>query len=353
MTDDTSRRELLATGLRLGIAGATAGALWRPFAAAAQDVTVRATHFGGPYQVLRDVIAKPFEDAKLGRVTYDVETSPSAIAKMQTQRGEPPFDVVLMSRSFALRALNAGLLTKLAAAEIPESAQLLKGSLPPGGWGVPMILDTFDIMVDQKQVPEKLTSWLDLWRPDLKGKLVLPSAASPAAFHFIVCVIHAIGGDLSEAATNEAFNRFKDLKASARAFVADPVQATQLMERGDAAVAPQYGIRIANQARTLSNVAKVTPKEGVLAVPYDMCIPVGAKNVETVKKYINFALTEPVQKGLLQSLLATPARQGVAVPAELAPLVTTDVTKLWFIDEDQAAAKQRELIDRYTRTVQG
>ena len=357
MTIDLSRRAMLTGGGRLALGGALAGGLVGTlptgFAARAQDAVVRATHFGGPYNVLRDIIAKPFEAAKLGRVEYDVETSPSIIAKLQTQRGDPPFDVAFMSRSFALRALNAGLLAKVSASDFPEVPNLIKDAMAPGGWGIAMMLDTFDIMVDTKQVAEPLTSWLDLWRPDLKGKLVLPAAANPAAFHFIASVIHALGDYKNEATVNEAFERLTALKASARSFVGDPIQPTQLMERGDLAVAPQYGIRIALQGRSMANVAKVTPKEGVLAIPYDLCITEGAKNVALAKSYINFTLSAPIQAGLVQGLLATPTRLGVPVAPEIAPLVTLDPAKLWFLDEEFVVAKQREWLDRYTRTVQG
>jgi putative spermidine/putrescine transport system substrate-binding protein len=348
-----SRRTVLTGGSRLLLGGALAGALGPSLAARAADATVRATHFGGPYQVLRDIVAKPFEETKLGSVSYDAETSPSVIAKLQTNRGDPPFDVAMMSRSFALRALNAGLLAKVAPSDFPEVPNLIKDAMAPGGWGVAMMLDTFEILVDGSKVPEPLTSWLDLWRPDLKGKLVLPAAASPAAFHFIASIIHALGDYKSEATVNEAFDRLKALKASARSFVADPIQPTQLMERGDLAVAPQYGLRIALQGRNIKSVVKVSPKDGVLAIPYDLCVTQGAKDAALAKTFINFNLTAPVQAGIVQSLLATPVRPGVPVAPDIAPLVTMDTSKLWFLDEEFVAAKQREWLDRYTRTVQG
>ena len=109
------RREFLALSGAMAATLGTGGHAW-----AQQLATLRATHLGGPYQILRDIIGEPFEAAKLGRVTYDVETSPTAITKMQAQRGDPPFDVVMMSRSFALRALNGGLLIKIGASDIAE-----------------------------------------------------------------------------------------------------------------------------------------------------------------------------------------------------------------------------------------
>ena len=351
MIFNPARRDVLkaaagaATGLSLGSG-------LRP--AAAQTKTLRVTHFGGPYQALAGIAGKPFEAAAHAKVEYSVEISPTSLSKMQTERSDPPFDVTLLSRAYGLRAMNAGLLARVSASDFPQAAQTIPNTIPAAGWGVAMVLDTMDIMVDTKQVSNPLTSWLDLWRPDLQGKLLLPATVNgSAATAFIACIIRAIGGDLkSPAAAEEAFRRLKELKSSVRGFYADGIQPNQMIERGDIAVAPQYAIRIANTTRTLPNVVKATPKEGVLAVPYDLCIPKNTPDAALAKSYIDFTLTEPVQSALVAKLLATPVRLGTPVPAVLQPMVNTDPDRIWFQDEAFAASKQREWLDRYTREVQ-
>lgn len=350
-----TRRRILAEGGRLAVAASAATQLLGRSTASAQQLkTVRATHFGGPYQVLGDIVAKPFADAKLGQVEYDIEISPTVLAKLQTQRGNPPFDVAMVSRSFGLRILKAGLFEKVAASDFSNASALIDGAVPAGGWGAAFMLDTFDIMIDTKQVKEPVTSWLDLWKPEFAGKLALPAAANGgAAYAFISCIVRAIGGtDWSDAVVREAFGRLKALKTSSRVFYPDSIQPTQLMDRGDISIAPQFGIRIANQTRTTPNVVKVTPKEGVAAVPYDLCITKGAQNIDLAKAYINFTLSKDVQDNILGKLLATPTRTGLVVPPDLGKIVTTDPAKIWFGDEEYAAAKQREWLDRYTREVQ-
>lgn len=323
-------------------------------AAFAQERVLRSTHFGGPYQILNDVVGKPFSDMKLGRVEYDVEVSPSVIAKLQTQRGNPPFDVAMVSRPFGLRALKAGLLEQVSAADFPEIKALIPDALPSGGWGIAMILDTYDMMIDTKQVKEPITSWLDLWKPEFKGKTALPSAANGGAtFAFISCIMKAVAGnDRSEAAVKETFDRLKALKPSVRVFYPDSIQPTQLIDRGDISIAPQFGVRIANQTKVSPHIVKTTPKEGIVAIPYDLCITKGSKNVDLARKYINLTLTKPVQEKLVEGLLATPARVGLNVAPEVAKLVTLDPSKIWFQDEEYSATKQREWLDRYTREIQ-
>jgi putative spermidine/putrescine transport system substrate-binding protein len=349
MQNVTRRNALLGTGGALLIT-----AVSKLRAANAQEALLRVTHFGGPYQILDELVGKPFAELKLGKVEYDVEVSPSVIAKLQTQRGNPPFDIGMVSRPFGLRALNAGLLEKVSAADFPEINSLIPDALPAAGWGIAMILDTYDMMIDTKQVKEPVTSWLDLWKPEYKGKTALPAAANGGAtIAFIFCILKAVAGnDRSDAAVNETFVRLKALKPSVRVFYPDSIQATQLIDRGDISIAPQFGVRIANQSRVSPHIVKATPKEGVVAIPYDLCIAKGSGNVELARKYINLTLTKGVQQKLVEKLLATPSRLGLDIPSEIAQLVTLDASKIWFPDEEYSASKQREWLDRYTREVQ-
>lgn len=356
MSFDMRRRDLLIGGGKLAVGAAlgASGLVGINSPAAAQAATLRVTHFGGPYQVLSDIIAAPYEAAAKVKVIYDVEISPSAIAKITTQKNDPPFDVVMISRAWGLRGLKGGLLAKVSAADFPEASKLSPDIMPPEGWGVGTILDTIDLMVNTQQIPTPMTSWLDLWRDDAKGKIMLPSAVNGAtAFGFFVCMVKALGGDMKDdKAINEAFNRLKALKPAVRSFYADGSQANQLIERGDIGVAPQFAIRIHNSSKAVPAVKKVSPKEGVLAVPYDLCIPVNSRNVAAAKAYINYTLTKPIQQAMVDKLLATPVRPDVEIPTELAPIVKFDPKLVFFQDEELAAVKQREILDRYTREVQ-
>ena len=354
MSFDMRRRDLLIGGGRLMLGGAAVSAgLVGSTGIARADTTLRVTHFGGPYAVLSDIIAKPFEEKTKTKVIYDVEISPSATAKITTQKADPPFNVIMVSRPWGLRGLKAGLLQKVSASDFPEASNLMPGVIPSDGWGVGTMLDTIDLMVDTAQIKVPVTSWLDLWRDDMKGKIMLPSAVNGAtAFGFLACLMKSLGDMKDQKTVDEVFKRLAALKPSVRSFYADGSQPNLLIEQGDIGVAPQFAIRIANTARKKPSVVKASPKEGVIAVPYDLCIPVNAKDVAAAKAYINFTLTKPVQEGMVKSLLATPVRPDVVVPADIAPLVNADPKKIWFQDEEYAAAKQREWLDRYTREVQ-
>jgi putative spermidine/putrescine transport system substrate-binding protein len=335
----------------LGMASAAGSVIAGP--ARAQRAPVRVTHFGGPYQVLQKIVADPFAAAGLGKVEYEVETTASALAKIQSQKDKPPFDLVMMSRATTYRAGRAGLVMPLSRGDFPAMAEAIPATLGPGGFGAGFVLDTLGIMFDKRQVSQPLTSWMDFWRPELRGKIVLPAASVSLSVYFLLCVAHTLGdGKIDDASIEKAFARIAELKPHVRTFYSDPIQASQLIERGDIAAAPQLSIRIGNTMRNAATVGRSTPKEGGPLLPFDLSIPVNAANPAGAKAYINFILGQEAQAGLATQLLATPVREGITVPAELQSLMMLDTKLIWATDEDYVAAKTRDWQTRWTRTIQ-
>jgi len=342
------------TFLRLSALGAACLApAGFPLGALAQTLTtIRVTHFGGPYGALKDLIGTPFENEKLGRVQYETEGSGAVLlGKLQAQRDNPPFNVFMMTRSFSTRGANAGLVSSLSPEEVPALREVHQEAVLKNGSGTAMVYDSFDVMYDTTKVSAPITSWLDLWRPDLKGKLVLPSSALAGTILFVVIsVARSLGG--GERDVEGAFRKLKELKSNVRLFYSDPNQATQLIERGEIVAAAQYSIRIGHVMKGNPSIARATPKEGVVAVPYDLCVTKSSPNQDVSKRYVNFALSPKIQESLAANLLAIPVNRSVKVPAAVQRLVMTDTSKLVFIDEDYVAAQQKEWVDRWVREIQ-
>ena len=308
-----------------------------------------ATHFGGPYAVLDKLVGKPFADAGLGAVRYEQELSTSALGKIQA--GVATFDVAMMSRSSALRGANAGLFAPIAPADFPNLKDTIDGTL--SGFGVSMVMDSISLAVNTKQVGAPINSWLDLWRPDLAGKIALPAAQVQMPAYVIAMLAQAMGGDYrDEKAVNAAFAKFAELKKSVRVFYGDPAQGLAMVERGEVAVAPIFSLRISSLLRTNGPVTRVVPKEGVIASPYDLVIVKKSSNVTLAKRYIDFVLSKDIQTALSTTLLSPPLNRGVTLPADVADKVLNDPSKLIFVDEKYIAAKQSEWLTRWERQIQ-
>lgn len=354
MTRKIDRRTFLCGGAAAGMALAgVAGGLLAPRAAAQSAATIRVTHFGGPFQALADIVGKPFEAAGHGKVIYEVENSVSAITKLQAQQGSPPpFNVVQFSRGFAVRAGKAGLLEQLAPGDIKNIDALGKGALTPGNFGCMIMVDSINIIYDSTKISRPIESWLDLWRPEFKQSIVLPSASLP--IHYIVMqVARSMGGDPTSAKDiDAAFRKLAEIKPNVRTFYSDPIQATQMIERGEIPIAVQFGIRSSNIMQKNRNIRRAIPdKEGAPAIPYDLCITKGSANQAASKAYINMAVRQDRQGAIAKELLGTPVHKAAPIPADLKDLIV-DFSKLWFPDEDYASQHSRDWGRRWTREVQ-
>ncbi|WP_207017969.1 extracellular solute-binding protein [Roseococcus suduntuyensis] len=324
-----------------------AGALAAPAVLAQELPVLRVTHFGGPYNALTSVIAEPFAAARLGRVVYETENSVTALTKLQAQREAPPFDIVMLSRGFTGRVGGAGFLSPLD----PARSDLVDGAIAPRNWGAAMLIDGIDIMYDRTKVTTPIESWLDLWRPDLRGLVTMPSASLPVYF-VVMQIARALGGDPTQpAAIDAAFAKLREIKPNIRTFYSDPVQGSQMIERGEVAAAIQFAGRIAPVMRGNPNIVRASPREGVVGAPYDLCLVNNGRNREAAIAYIDFCLAEPQQSALAARLLVAPSHRRATVP-EAAQNFLVPLDKVWFPDEEFAASRAAEWSRRWQREVQ-
>lgn len=343
-----SRRAALA-----GFAGTSTAALLggAPSGRAQAGKVVRVTHFGGPYAALGSLLGQPFTAESGVRVEYESENSVSAVTKLQSQRDTPPFDVVMLSRGVSVRAGSGGLLAPLPPGAIRAASLLVEGAMAPRSYGVAMLLDAIDVMVDKSRLPRPIESWLDLWRPEFQGKVTLPSASLPIYF-VLMQVARALTGDAkAPASIDAAFRKLRELRPNVRTFYGDPVQASQMIESGDVVAAVQFGGRIAPVMQKNPNIDHATPKEGVAGVPYDLCLVARGRDPEAALAYIDFATRKESQAALGAQLLVTPAHREAVVPSDKARFVIPS-DRIWFPDEEYAAAQSAEWSRRWQREVQ-
>lgn len=344
----TSRRRFI----QLGAASAGLAMVGAPTSFAQSVPTIKSMHYGGPWAVLEKV-GQQFAEGGLARMAYEVENSGTALAKMQVQKDNPPFNVALLTRVVAIRAMNTGLIEPLKPGDISDAGALASGALVPGGIGVALTFDSIDLMYDSRRVTNPIESWLDLWRPEFKGKILMPALPLPLGHLIVVTIAKALGGSERDSkAIDEAFKKLRELKPSIRAFYRDPIQANQLIERGEALVCPQYNNRIGNAMKASPTISRATPKEGIPVSAYDLVVVKGSPHQDIARKYVNFCLSASVQQQIANAILTVPVNKSAKIDPANAKYVMHDYSRLWFVDEVFVATKQRELFDRWTREIE-
>ncbi len=350
MTVSKSRRKFLATSVAGGVAAAAmaGGAAW-PLRARAAD-PLRVTHFGGPYAALDDIVGKSFKEAGLGTVEYEQDQPGLIISKWQAQPDDPIYDIGFLTRGPTVRAGQAGLVEVLSEADIPLLADCSPGTLAPGGSGVAMVYDAVDVIYDKDAASAPVESWLDFWKPEFQGKIMLPAAPLNSMIAVVlVSIARALGGD--ERTVDDIFPKVAELKPHVRSFYGDPNQVTQLIERREAAIAPQYSARIGLAMSNNDFIGRGTPKEGVPSSPYDLVIAKGSHQMDLAKEYVNFTLQPDIQKAICSAIPLTPANKNVQLDEEFARLIIQDSSLLFQYDYQYVASRQSEWTDRWAREI--
>jgi len=310
------------------------------------------THFGGPYAALDKIVGQGFEKAGYGTVEYEQDQPGLIISKWQALPDDPIYDIGFLTRDPTVRAGNAGLVEVLSESDIPLLSECIPGTLAPGGAGVAMVFDAIDVAYDKDAVSAPVDSWLDLWRPEMSGKLMLPAAPLNSMIAVVlVSIARAMGGN--EETVDEIFPKVAELKPHVRSFFGDPNQVTQLMERREAVIAPQYSARIGLAIAKNDFIARATPKEGVPSSPYDLAIAKGCRQMDLAKTYVNYTLEPDVQKAICSAIPLTPANKNVKLDEEFNRLIIQDPNRLFQYDYAYVASKQSEWADRWAREIAG
>lgn len=355
MKSTMNRRDFLSVVGGIGSVAATGTLLGGSRSSYAQGAgsVVKVTHFGGPYAELEKIVAEPFKAAGLGTVQYISSLTPATLGALQANKDNPPFDVVMLSRPAAVRAGNAGLVDKLDMSRIPSVKEFHEKARQPEGFGVPFVIDTVEIMYNKKMVKEPITSWLDLWRPDLDGKIALPSSSIVLPTDLIAVITRALGGvETDKQAVDKTFAKLAELKGRVRTFTSNPVQASTLIERGEVAATPQLGIRVSAVVQKSQDIARSFPKEGVSARPYDLCIVSGSKAKDLAYKYIEFIVSQKIQNDIVNAMWTPVGNANIKIPDSLKDKIFSDYDKLIFLDETYLATVQRDWMTRWERTIQ-
>src|SRR5258708_1694625 len=229
-------------GLLKASAAATITVAVPPLARAQAKTTLVSTIFGGAFEAAyRKHFVEPFQRENDAEVILKYGTSSEWVANSLLNRDKPEIDVIFLAYPDSIRAVTEGLGIELTPQDVPNVVDLApvwyEGYKKQGvgidyaSWGITYRTDS--------GIPGP-TSWLDLFKPEYKGKVIVPNLTTSGGFQTLVMMAKLHGG--SETNIEPGFQAMKKLKPSIRKFYLSNSEAAQLMERGDAAVGAMYDV---------------------------------------------------------------------------------------------------------------
>ena len=304
-------------------------------------------------KLMKDKIFKKFNelypDVKL---TYVSGVSTEIVAKIKAQQNAPQIDVAVIEGAEQEKGRQDGLWEPLTEADVPNMSKVPQEYRVAENSGITVNVTPIGISYNKKIVEEKglpiPKSWNDLTRPELKGYITMADVTSNFGRSPLIMLSYANGG--SEKNMDPGFEKLKIIAGYMPTFAKSSAQLMQNLQNESAAYTTWTMARSLVLKESGLPLEFVFPEEGGNAVLTIASQVKGAKHPVAAKKFIDFLLTDEVQKMYATDLFYSPAVD-VELPAEVANMLEFDRSKIVTFDNEVVAEKTAEWIDRFNKEV--
>ncbi len=343
-----SRRLLLGAGLAAPFIRQARTQTARAQIARGEELTVGV--WGGEQErILREFCVKPLKERYGAKISLVLGGTVERRARAYAERGRPSFDVLYLNIFESRQAVKDGV-TQAPTDAVPNAAHLFP-TARLGGYGV--AFNPVTIVYDKRAVSAPITSWRDLWRPELRGKLIWPTYPGAQGTAALLMSAKAWGG--SEADIEPAFRKIAELKPFA-AFQSSQDQLFTLFDQGVGAASIEFGSFTRSYAESRNpNIAIADPAEGQALAANVACITTGTKSQRLAEEWVNLHLSPACQRAYAERILYSPSVRNADLPDGLAAKVTTGdaVGRLVDFDWDVVTRNQPRWSSRFTREIAG
>jgi putative spermidine/putrescine transport system substrate-binding protein len=342
----TSRRAFMIGGTTATISVALPSTLM------AAPTTIVSTIFGGAFEVAyRKHVVEPFQKDNNAEVILKYGTSSEWVANSLLNRGHPEIDVVYLAYPDSIRFVNENLGLTLTPQDVPNVANLFPVwyesykkqavGLDYASWGLTYRTDS------GMSAP---TSWLDLFKPEYAGKVIVPNLTTSGGFQTLVMMAKLHGG--GEDNIEPGFEAMKRLKPSIRKFYLSNAEAGQLMERGDATVGAMYDNATWYMTDGGKPIRWTVPKEGALVGMVSLHIAPKTEHLELCKRFVNFAISKDANEAFCNQIMAGPTNK-LATLVEPAASRVPKLESIIFPDWYKIVRQAPRWIERWNREITG
>lgn len=267
-----------------------------------------------PDEVIADFTKKTGIKVKLS--TYDSNEAMYAKVKL-VGKG---YDLVVPSSDFVGLMRREGLLLPIDTKKIANFTQVdprfTNQSFDPNNtYSVPYMWGSTSLAVNTAQLPAgTVEKSIDLWKPELKDKLVLPNDQREV----IGIGLKVLGYSINETNPDhlrQAFEKLQGLMPNVRVFDSDSPK--QALLSGEVAAGLVYNgeAYVANGENPA--IQYIYPAEGFSLWLDSFCIPKGAAHVEEALQFIDFVLSAKVSATISEAMgYSSPNPQAVTLLPE-------------------------------------
>jgi iron(III) transport system substrate-binding protein len=292
-----------------------------------------------------------FEKATGTKVAVIQKATGEMLAQVKAERANPKGDVWWAGAADSyLQAAEEGLLETYAS---PNVAQLhdwarriseVSANRVSGVYGGILSLGYNTELQEKKKLPVP-KCWKDLLDPAFKGEVMLGNPNSSGTAYLMLASLVQVFGE------EEAFRYMKALNANVASYARSGIGPMTSVKRGEIYVGSTVLHGVINEIVAGFPVKPILPCEGVGYEVGSMAIVKGAHNLDSAKKFVDWALTVDAQKiGLDVKEYAIPTNKGVPLPPMVPNMAEVKVINYDFAKYGSSETRKR-LLERWEKDI--
>lgn len=276
---------------------------------------LRVSTFSFNAELLQKNIYDPFMEATGCKLIVEGGKNAERVTKIK----ETPenYDVVVIGDAFVADLADAGVLETTDYSGLSNMEALYDNAKAPFGeeYGPAYTFNRLGIVYDKAYCPVEITSWADLWNPELEGAIAIPDITTTSGPLFYYAVAQMEG--LTPGEDDDAiFAKLAELKPNVMKTYTSANDTITMLNQGEisAAVLLDFSYTAAKSAS--EDYVWVDPSEGSWSGYNTLNIIKGCKNMELAKAFIDFYLSKEVQLAEALDGVDSPVRMDVELTPE-------------------------------------
>ena len=297
-----------------------------------------------------------FEKKYGAKIEYLSASSFLNYGRLKAERNNPQADVALFDDIILDQARKDDLLQPLDKSIVKSLGDIAPDAQFKDDMGVGVGYNVVSTYYNAKIFKEKgfapITSWNDLFRPELKGRIVIRNITSSYGLFALLMLGRSNGG--SDTNIEPAFAKMKELVPSVIAFPTGHGPLAQMSLQGDAWVGVTGLGEMQDFIDKKAPLKFVIPKEGAIAMVEAAGVVKGAPHAKLAQEFINELTSPEGQRMMAVSQSWLPTNKKTPIDAGIKSRIPIDFDQplnLKVVDFDAVMANRVKWNERFSKEI--
>ena len=278
---------------------------------------LRISTFSFNAELVQKNIYDPFMEATGCKLI--IETGKNAERVTKIKESPENYDVVVIGDAFIADLIDADLIDTVDTANLSNLEAVYDNAKAPfgEGYGPAYSFNRLGIVYDKSTCPIEITSWADLWNPELADSIAIPditTTSGPLMYYSVAKMAGLTPGKDDDG----ILAKFEELKPNIMKTYTSANDTITMLNQGEVSVAVLLDYSYTAAQSASDDYVWVDPSEGVYSGFNAVNIIKGCKNKELAETFVDFYLSKEVQLAEALDGVDAPVRTDVELTPEQA-----------------------------------